>query len=121
MLQAASSATGAPQDTTTTQKRAQKAKAVKMATVHMLENHSPESSDHTWDKETSSEEEESQATATMKCRQIDLDRYPEAKQELYDMESFYTQEQNLRRRGVALKATTWRKAKIHIQSESVSE
>ena len=89
-----------------TRKRAQEVKAPKTL--------SGESSD----EETRSVAEEPQAAAAKNCRQIDLDQYPEARQELLDVESFYTQEQNLRRRGVALKLETWRKAKIHILSES---
>lgn len=128
MLQKTSSGTGEPQDTT--KKRPQKANAPKRHTV--FDKHTPEvsgeSSDNetssgaeetgeSSDKKTSSGAEEPQATATKNCRQLNLDPYPEAMKELEELESFYTQAQNLRRRGVALKLETWRKAKIHILSE----
>ena len=121
MLQATRSGIGQPQATTATKMRARKAKALKMPTVHMLDKHPPQLTSESSDEETSSGADESQATTTNSCRQIDLVQYPEARQELQNMESFYTQEQNLRRKGAALKLETWRKAKIHILSESGSE
>ena len=121
LLQATRSGTGESQARTTTKMHAQKAKALKMPTVHMLDKHPPELSSQSSKEETSSGADEYQPPATNHCRQIDLHQYPEARQELQDMEIFYTQEQNLRRKGVALKLETWRKTKIHILSESESE
>ena len=103
-------------------KRARKDKAPKTPTVHMRDQHSsPEWSGESSDEEASSEAEESWPMSAKSSRQIDLNQYPEARQELQDVETFYTQEQNLRRRGVALKLVTWRKAQIHILSESWSD
>ena len=77
-----------------------------------FDEHSPEESD-----ESFSGQEEQQPTSVKTCRQLDLVAYPEAKKELEKLESFYTTEQNLRRKGVALKLETWRKLKIHILSK----
>ena len=121
MLQATRRGAGKPQATTITKTCAQKAKALKMPTVRILGKHSPELSSESSTEETSSAADEYQPPIPNNCRQIDLDRYPEARQELQEMEAFYSQEQNLRRKGAALKLETWRKAKIHILSESGSE
>ena len=75
--------------------RAQKVKVLKMPTVHMLEKHQPKLTSESSDKETSSGADESQATTSNSCQQTDLDQYPEPRQELQDMKSFYTQEQNI--------------------------